>query len=95
MLAAFFVPAVILVPAAIFAPATIFITAANFVLAKIFVTAGNFVPAAIFVLAGKFAFLSTTMVMARRSVHLITPFLGKLEEAVNQYFVMGAQCLSG
>ena len=52
-------------------------------------------PAAIFVLAGKFAFWSTTMVMARRSVHLFTPFLGKLEEAVNQYFVMGAQCLSG
>ena len=46
-------------------------------------------------LAGKFASLSTTMVMARRSVHLITPFLGKLEEAFNKYFVMGAQCLSG
>ena len=35
------------------------------------------------------------MVMARRSAHLTTPFLGKLEEAVNQYFVIGAQWLSG
>ena len=34
---------------------------------------------------------STTMVMAGRLAHLTTPFLGKLEEAVNQYFVMGAQ----
>ena len=38
---------------------------------------------------------STTMVMARRSAYLTTPFLGKLEEAVNQYFVIGAQLLSG
>ena len=30
---------------------------------------------------------STAMVMARRSVHLTTPFLGKLEQVVNQYFV--------
>ena len=36
-----------------------------------------------------------TMVMARRSAHLTTPFLGKLEEAANQYFVIGAQWLSG
>ena len=36
---------------------------------------------------------STTLAMARRSVHLITSFLGKLEEAVNQYFVMGARVL--
>ena len=35
------------------------------------------------------------MVMARRSAHLTTPFLGKLEEAVNQYFVLEAQWLSG
>ena len=38
---------------------------------------------------------STTMVMARRSAQLTTPFLGKLEEAVNQYFVIGAQWLIG
>ena len=30
---------------------------------------------------------STAMVMADWSVHLTTPFLGKLEQAVNQYFV--------
>ena len=30
---------------------------------------------------------STAMVMAGRSVHLNTLFLGKLEQAVNQYFV--------
>ena len=30
---------------------------------------------------------STAMVMAGRSVHLTTPFLGKLEQTVNQYFV--------
>ena len=33
---------------------------------------------------------STTLAMARRSVHLITSFLGKIEEAVNQYLVMEA-----
>ena len=71
-------------------------------LAEIFVPAANFVLAAIFVLAGIFVFLfvlllyvlkSTTMAMARRTAHLITSFLGKLEEAVNQYFVMGARVL--
>ena len=30
---------------------------------------------------------STAMVMAGRSIHLPTLFLGKLEQAVNQYFV--------
>ena len=64
--------------------------------------AANFVLAAIFVLAGIFVFLfvlllyvpkSTTMAMARRTAHLITSFLGKLEEAVNKYFVMGARVL--
>ena len=30
---------------------------------------------------------STALVMAGRSVHLTTLFLGKLEQAVNQYFV--------
>ena len=30
---------------------------------------------------------STTMVMVGRSVRLTTLFLGKLEQAVNQYFV--------
>ena len=72
-------------------------------LAGIFGSAANFVLAAIFVLAEIFVFCwfaalrpkSTTMVMAKRSVHLTTAFLGKLEEAVNQYFVIGAQWLSG
>ena len=35
----------------------------------------------------------TTLVMVRRSAHLITSFLGNLEEAVNQYYVMGARAL--
>ena len=79
-----------------------FVLAAIFVLAGFFVSAVNFVLAAIFVLAGIFVFLfvlqlyvpkSTTMAMARRTAHLITSFLGKLEEAVNQYFVMGARVL--
>ena len=30
---------------------------------------------------------STAMVIAGRSVHLTTLFLGKLEQAVNQYFM--------
>ena len=34
-----------------------------------------------------------TLAMARRSVHLITSFLGKIEEAVNQYLVMEARVL--
>ena len=92
----------IFVPAAFFLLAGIFVPATNFVLARIFVPAANFVLAAIFVLAGIFVFLfvlllhvpkSTTMAMARRTAHLITSFLGKLEEAVNQYFVMGARVL--
>ena len=40
-----------------------------------------------------YVFKSTTLAMARRSAHLITSFLGNLEEAVNQYFVMGARVL--
>ena len=36
---------------------------------------------------------STTFAMVRRSAHLITSFLGKLEEAANQYYVMGARVL--
>ena len=100
--AANFVLAGIFVPAANFVLAEIFVPAANFVLAGIFVPAVNFVLAAIFVLAGIFVFLfvlllyvpkSTTMAMARRTAHLITSFFGKLEEAVNQYFVMGARVL--
>ena len=76
--------------------------ATNFVVAGIFVPAANFVLAAIFLLAGINVFLfvlllyvpkSTTLAMARRSVHLITSFLGKIEEAVNQYLVMGARVL--
>ena len=79
-------------------PAANFVQASNFVLAGIFVPAANFVLAAIFVLAGIFVFLfvlllyvpnSTTLAMARRSSQLITSFLGKLEEAVNKYFVLG------
>ena len=108
VLAGIFVPAGNFVLARIFVLAGIFVPAANFVLAENFVLAGFFVPAvnfvlaAIFVLAGIFVFLfvllldvpkSTTMAMARRTAHLITSFLGKLEEAVNQYFVMGARVL--
>ena len=73
--------------------------AANFVLAGFFVPAANFVLAAIFVLAEIFVFClfcpKSTMVMARLYAHLTTPFWGKLEEAINKYFVIGAQLLSG
>ena len=36
---------------------------------------------------------STTLAMVKRPAHLITSFLGKLEEAANQYYVMGARVL--
>ena len=36
---------------------------------------------------------STTLAMVRRPAHLITSFLGKLEEAAYQYYVMGARVL--
>ena len=36
---------------------------------------------------------STTLAMVRRSAHIITSFLGKLEEAANQYYVMGARVI--
>ena len=35
----------------------------------------------------RFTSQSTAMVMLRRSVHLTTLFLGKLDKAVNQYLV--------
>ena len=87
--------------AGIFVPAANFLLLANFVLAGFFVPAVNFVLAAIFVLAGiLFLFVlllyvpkSTTLAMARQTAHLITSFLGKLEEAVNQYFVSGVRVL--
>ena len=102
VLAANFVLAGIFVPAANFVLAGIFVPLANFVLAAIFllaeiVPAANFVLAEIFVLALFVLLLyvpkSTTLAMARRSVHLITSFLGKIEEAVNQYLVMEARVL--
>ena len=97
MPAANLVPAEILVLAANFVLAGIFVPTINFVLAAIFLLAEIFVPAANFVLVLFVLLLyvpkSTTLAMARRSVHLITSFLGKLEEAVNQYFVMGARVL--
>ena len=72
-------------------------------LAGIFGSAANFVLAAIFVLAEIFVFCLFCCFTSQvnnyghggRSAHLTTPFLGKLEEAVNQYFVIGAQWLSG
>ena len=84
--------------AGILVPAAKFVLAANFVPAANLELAANFLLAAIFVLAGIFVFLfvlllyvpkTTTMAMARRTAHLITSFLGKLKEGVNQYFVMG------
>ena len=41
----------------------------------------------VFSLVYCFTSLSTAMVMAGRSVHLTAFFLGKLEQAVNQYFL--------
>ena len=108
MPAANFVPAAILVLAANFVLAGIFVPAANFVLAGIFVPLANFVPAEKFCASRIFSACrnicvlfvlllyvpkSTTLAMARRSVHLITSFLGKIEEAVNQYLVMEARVL--
>ena len=83
-------------------PAANFVLAAIFLLAEIFVPAANFALAAFFCASRNICVLfvlllyvpkSTTLAMARRSVHLITSFLGKLEEAVNQYFVIGARVL--
>ena len=102
LLAGIFVPATNFVLARIFVPAANFVLAANFVIAGIFVPAANFVLAAIFFASRNICVLfvlllyvpkSTTLAMVRRSAHLITSFLGKLEEAVNQYYVMGARVL--
>ena len=64
--------------------------AANFVLAAIFCASRNI--CVLFVLL-LYVPKSTTLAIARRSAHLITSFLGNHEEAVNQYFVMGARVL--
>ena len=104
VLAANFVLAEIFVPAANFVLAGIFVPLANFVLAAIFllaeiVPAANFVLAEIFVLAGIFVFClfccftSPSQQLWPWRVHLITSFLGKIEEAVNQYLVMEARVL--
>ena len=94
MLAGIFVPPGIFVLAGIYVPAAIFVLAGIFLPAAIFVITGIFVPVCLFC-----CFTShnkpMTMVMARRTARVTTPLLGKLENAVNQYFVMGAQWLSG
>ena len=98
-------PAAIFLLAEVFVPAANFVLVEIFVPEEIFVLkiAGIFVPAATLVLASRnicvlFVLLlyvpkSSTLAMARRSAHLITSFPGNLEEAVNQYFVMGARVL--
>ena len=68
----------------------------NYCASSIFCASANFCASSKFCASSNFCFAalsskSTTMAIARQSAHLITPFLGKLEEAVNQYFVMGAQ----
>ena len=87
--------------AGIFVPAANFVLLANFVLAGFFCASSKFCAGSNF-FASRNIFLfvlllyvpkSTTMAMARRTAHLITSFLGKLEEAVNQYFVSGARVL--
>ena len=74
--------------------------AANFVLAGIFVTAANFFAGSNFCASRNICVLfvlllyapkSTTLAMVRRSAHLITSFLGKLEEAANQLLCHGSE----
>ena len=88
--------------AEIFGPAANFVPAAIFLLAEIFCASSQFCAGSNFCASQNICVLfvllvyvpkSTTLVMARRSAHLITSFLGNLEEAVNQYFVMGARVL--
>ena len=82
-------------------PAANFVLLANFVLAGFFCASSKFCAGSNFCASRNicFCFLmlyvpkSTTMAKARRTAHLITSFLGKLEEAVNQYFVSGARVL--
>ena len=101
MPAANFVPAEILVLAANFVQAGIcagsnLFASRNFCASSKFCAGSNFCASrnicVLFVLL-LYVPKSTTLAMARRSVHLVTSFLGKLEEAVNQYFVMGARVL--
>ena len=102
MPAANFVLAGIFVPAANFVLAGIFVPLANFVPAAKFCASRNFWVSSKFCASRNICVLfvlllyvpkSTTLAMVRRSVHLITSFLGKIEEAVNQYLVMEARVL--
>ena len=93
-----FWPAANFVLAEIFVPAAIFcaINSRNFCSSSQFCAGSNFCDSRN--ICGLFVLLlyvpkSTTLAMARRSAHLITSFLGNLEEAVNQCFVMGARVL--
>ena len=78
-----------------------FVLAAIFLLAEI-VPAANFVLAEIFVLAGILVFCllmlyvpkSTTLAMARRSVHLITSFLGILKKRLTSTWSWKRECLT-
>ena len=93
-----------------FVLARIFVPAANFVLAANFCASRNFCASSKFCAGSNFCasrnicvlFVlllyvpkSTTLAMVRRSAHLITSFLGKLEQAANQllYYGMGARVL--
>ena len=107
VLAEFFVLAENFVLAANFVLAGIFVPAANFVLAAFFASrnvcaSSKFCACSNFCASRNICVLivlllyvpkSTTLAMARRSIHFITSFLWKHEEAVNQYFVMGARVL--
>ena len=106
--AANFALAGIFVPAAIFLLAGIFCASYKFCASKNFCASMNFCASSKFCAGSNFCASrnicvllvlllyvpkSTTLVMVRRSAHLITSFLGKLEETVNQYYVMGARAL--
>ena len=100
--AANFVLAGIFVPAANFVLAGIFLPAAFFFASRISCASSQFCAGSNFCASRNICVLfvlllyvpkSTTLAMARQSAHLITSFLGNLEEAVNQYYVMGARVL--
>ena len=102
VLAGIFVPAANFVLAGIFVPLANFVPAAKFCASRNFLVSTNFFASRNFCASRNICVLfvlllyvpkSTTLAMARRSVHLITSFLGKIEEAVNQYLVMEARVL--
>ena len=102
VLAGIFVPAANFVLARIFCASSKFCAGSKFAASRIFCASSQFCAGSNFCASRNICVLfvlllyvpkSTTLAMVRRSAHLITSFLGKLEEAANQYYVMGARVL--